>query len=312
MKHFLFLLLIFPLMGFCWLQPFRYECRMETVSEISSMTGFRAHSWQTSSFNLQGYIKGVPSAEHPYLPIYIEGDGAARRGRYTISPNPTPTDPIALRLAGGDPMPAVIYLGRPCQYLPNQADPACHRDYWASKRFASKVIQSYHDTLDHIKQRWGVEKFILNGFSGGGGVAVLVAADRDDVIGLRTVAGNLDHDAINRYHDVALMPQSLNPIDVANEIADIPQRHYSGGKDLIVRPWVAEQFIKAMEPKGQACATSQTLPMVEHEKGWDALWPQLVQQPLICWGKSADKSTAKNVGKKPEQQAGNPTILRRP
>ncbi len=48
--------------------------------------------------------------------VYIEGDGRAYVNRRTPSNDPTPGNPMALRLALADPSLRVLYLGRPCQY----------------------------------------------------------------------------------------------------------------------------------------------------------------------------------------------------
>ncbi len=74
------------------------------------------------------------------LTVYIEGDGQAWLSRSQLAADPTPTDPVALRLAAVDPSPNVVYLARPCHYTEPRLDPFCRPAYWSNKRFAEEVI----------------------------------------------------------------------------------------------------------------------------------------------------------------------------
>ncbi|BCS97050.1 hypothetical protein DSLASN_26820 [Desulfoluna limicola] len=142
-----------------------------------------------------------PQSRSKVLRVYIEGDGLAWRTRHRLSPHPSPVVPTALNLMLLDPTPDKAYLARPCQYLQTEA---CHPKYWSTHLFSEEVIAEMSRALDLLKEREGYTHMELVGFSGGGGVAALVSARRDDVIGLMTVAGNLDTDAVCRLH--GLMP----------------------------------------------------------------------------------------------------------
>ena len=101
-----------------------------------------------------------------------------------------------------------------------------------------------------------------------------------------TVAGNLDHAAVNRWHQVSPMPDSLNPIDVAPQVSHIPQRHFSGADDRVVPTAIARDFVARAAP----CAALQVLPGMGHESDWPARWPTLLRAPLPCTGeKSPDR-----------------------
>ncbi len=63
------------------------------------------------------------------------------------------------------------------------------------------MVNSIHKTLDQIKTRYNASGFNLIGYSGGGAIAALVAADRNDILSLRTVAGNLDIDVHTDFID---------------------------------------------------------------------------------------------------------------
>src|SRR3546814_2839304 len=71
-------------------------------------------------------------------------------------------------------------------------------DVWTSARFSDGVIVSMSDALDRLKEEAGASSLDLVGYSGGGGVAVLLAARRRDVVSIVTIAGNLDQAQIGR------------------------------------------------------------------------------------------------------------------
>jgi hypothetical protein len=92
--------------------------------------------------------------------------------------NPTPTEPVALAMADADPAPAVLYLGRPCQYLEAAELAACSPEYWTNSRFAPEVVTAYMAFLDRYKESSGASRLRLFGYSGGGVLATLLAARR--------------------------------------------------------------------------------------------------------------------------------------
>lgn len=82
---------------------------------------------QAGIFRLQTYAPQKRSAElsiylEAELSIYLEGDGFAWFNSRQPPPDPTPLDPMALRLAQAQPSGNATYLGRPCQqrYWPHQ------------------------------------------------------------------------------------------------------------------------------------------------------------------------------------------------
>lgn len=215
--------------------------------------------------------------------IYIEGDGKAWVSRRTISLDPTPSEPIALELASKDLSDNVIYLARPCQFSKMlDKEKRCDSFYWTGGRFAPEVIAAYDKALDDIKYRYGVRGFNLIGYSGGASVAALVAARRDDVYSLRSVAGNLDHVAHSQIHNVSLLDGSLNPPDFAARLKQIPQRHFIGGQDEIV-PWgVFHSYTKKIGKSN--CISYSFIQEAEHDDGWVNIWPELMAEDVSCRG----------------------------
>lgn len=212
--------------------------------------------------------------------VYIEGDGRAWINKRTPSDDPTPTSPLAFMLAAQDKSANVIYLARPCQYLSQTRDKHCAQKYWTSHRFAPEIITAFDKALDDIKSRHGAGGFELIGFSGGANIAALIAARRQDIVSLRTIAGNLDHKALNAYHHVSQIPYSLNAKDVASDISHLPQHHFIGMDDNIITPAIVKGFVEASGDT--PCIRTTMVPGASHTKGWDQNWPRLLQLPVDC------------------------------
>lgn len=211
--------------------------------------------------------------------IYFEGDGLAWLSRTQVSHDPTPKEALGLSLAAADPSPNVVYIARPCQFTAMEKNPSCGVPYWTNKRFAPEVIASMGQAVDQVVTQTPGQKINLVGYSGGGAVAVLVAAGRKDVASIRTVAGNLDHAEVNRLANVSPLTGSLNAIDFASQVAKTPQIHFSGSADTTVPPVIAERFQKAA---GSSCVRVQTITGATHEAGWKEHWRVLLGQTPSC------------------------------
>ena len=158
---------------------------------ISKMSQLRSAELRGGKFILRVYYRfDQPGAP---LHVYLEGDGRAWLSRYRASHNPTPRNPVALSLAARDYADNVMYIARPCQYVSFDKNPDCKFPYWTHKRFAPEVIDSVSAVIDLGKKKAKARDLEMIGFSGGGAVAILVSAQRRDVTGIRTVAGNLNH-----------------------------------------------------------------------------------------------------------------------
>lgn len=249
----------------------------QQVVAKAEQVGFKLEQIPTRPFLMTVYEK-LPTAPCTTVHAYIEGDGNSWKTRYKLSDNPTPKQPLALRLALQDPHSHVIYLARPCQYTPHSLDPSCHPRYWSSHRYAQEVIDSMNETLDHIKAKIHNSHFVLVGFSGGASVAALLCASRQDISSLITVAGDLNHGALNLYHQTSPLRGSLNPIAIAPELKDLPQHHWYGSRDHVVPPWVSSEFVKAVN--NPACAKVHELKGATHHKGWTDHWQEILQSSL--------------------------------
>lgn len=247
------------------------------ADDIARPAGFQRAFIQTDGFVLTSFYR-ITRPDQP-LTIYIEGDGFAWRTRSQPSLDPTPRKALGLALAAADLAPNLVYLARPCQYTPMTANPRCSATYWTGKRFAEEVIAAMNQAVSHYAARVPGQPIQLVGYSGGGAIAVLIAARRNDVSTLRSVAGNLDVAEVNRLHHVSPIPNSLNPIDVAVQIAGIAQIHYSGSDDSVVPPVIAQRFARATAGH---CTQIRTVPGLTHNGDWAKLWPGLLAQTPHC------------------------------
>jgi pimeloyl-ACP methyl ester carboxylesterase len=233
----------------------------------------------TRDFVLTAFVR-ITRPDAP-LDLYIEGDGYAWVTINQPSLDPSPHEATGLELAAADPAPNVAYLARPCQFTPMDLNPQCAVPYWTGKRYAPEVIASMNDAVDRLVARVPGQPVNLIGYSGGGAVAVLIAARRHDVATLRTVAGNLDSEYVNRIHDVSPMPASLDPIDDARRVGSIAQIHFSGASDKVVPTRVARRFV---ERTGSVCARVYVVPGMTHDGDWARGWPRLLAITPTCAG----------------------------
>ncbi len=254
--------------------------RQATAEKIADTAGLQQFDIQAGEFLLRAWIR-IERRDRD-LSVYIEGDGHAWVSRTQRSADPTPINPLGLRFASWDDAANVAYLARPCQYIPLHYNPACNTLLWTDERFSEQVIDTMDNALDAIRLRVA-GKLHLAGFSGGGAVAALLAARRSDVASLRTFAGNLDHAAVNRHHQVSPMPRSLNPIAYADRLGNLPQLHYSGARDTIVTPEIADLFMEALPTRG--CAEHIILNRTTHHSGWYVNRELLkrIPQPTHAW-----------------------------
>ena len=210
------------------------------------------------------------------LNIYLEGDGLAWISRTEPSRDPTPDNPIALRLAAIDSAPNVVWIARPCQYTNVMENPSCKQYYWTIGRLAPEIVLAVDQAITAAKISANAKKIHLIGYSGGGGLVILIAARRNDVETIRTVAGNIDHEAFTSFHRVTPMSQSMNPASVATHINKIPQWHFYGEDDKVVPKLIGESYIR--KAGVSSCSKIRVISGVSHDRGWEFHWPRLLQE----------------------------------
>lgn len=249
--------------------------RIERADQIAHEAGMVPVRFD-GELPLFGYARPGEGA----LWVFIEGDGLAWITPTRPSMNPTPLDPIALRLAAIDPADNVLYLGRPGQYV----DGRISSRYWLGARFAPEVVTATSDAVLAQASNTGASEVVLVGYSGGGAIAALVAAGFTTrsslrVIGLVTVAGNLDHQRWTEGLGLSPLDQSLNPADVAAQLASVPQRHLVGTLDKQVPGYVLDSY---RQRAGDDTCMQWAAHPVTHAGPWQAVWLQARREVLGC------------------------------
>ncbi|WP_341304868.1 alpha/beta fold hydrolase [Pseudomonas sp. TMP25] len=267
-----FCLLLVLLLSACTAERLK-ERRAASVA-IASEAGWQRMRLDAGAFVLTAFapptLKQVTT-----LTVYIEGDGLAWISASTPSQDPTPLNPLGLKLALRDPSGAAVYLARPCQFVAGPDKRGCQQKYWTNQRFAPEVITASLNAIEQLKQRYGAERLVLVGYSGGSAVASLVAARRQDIQRLITVAGNLDHQTWTQEKRLSPLKGSLNPADAWENLQSVPQTHFVGGQDTIIGPSISRAYAARFPPT--APLTIKLIPTFDHHCCWAERWPNLLQ-----------------------------------
>ena len=273
MRSFAILAFLSFLFSSCATSPTRLSSE---VDDIAFQHGFQKELVTSDPFVLTTYCRLEKKGEP--IHFYIEGDGYAWVTPSRISGNPTPRTPLVFSLAIEDPSANVVYLARPCQYTPEELNREFDSYYWTRGRFSEAVVKSMNEAVSHFVQKAQAADVHLIGYSGGAAVAILIAERRDDVKSLRTIAGNLDPKAVNKYHGASSLEGSLNPLDYLDKIKEIPMRHFIGTKDKIIPSYVALSFA---DRTGDTTHQSiSTIDGATHSRGWQDRWPELLSLEL--------------------------------
>lgn len=247
------------------------------LSAKGAAYGFAPLTVSTPPFALSALLKTPQNGTAPeYLVVYLEGDGRVLTPQGTVRDDPTPSKTLVFDLAALDPAPAVLYLARIGQFQPQDAGPG-NQTYWSEGRLGPDAVQAAAAAVTALKERTGARRVYLIGFSGGGGLACLLAARRDDVAGLVTVAGLLDHDWWTTTNNYPALTASLNPADFAAKLADIPQIHFYGLDDTLISPAMSARFAGLADFKD---LTRVAVPG-GHDTGWQKAWPGLLQNYVL-------------------------------
>lgn len=205
------------------------------------------------------------------LHVYLDGDGSPWLRHRFVSGNPTPRNPLVLRLMAQDPVSSV-YLGRPC-YFGFGTKPPCSAILWTNQRYSNTVIDSMIAALRKIRHLLRPKKTVLIGFSGGGALAMLMAERLEDVGAIVTIAGNLDPDAWAERHHYAPLTGSENPARHPPLPGSIFQLHLAGEKDANVSPDLISSALQH-----QPSPRLIVLPDADHDCCWEPLWPSILKQ----------------------------------
>lgn len=247
------------------------EARTKQATALAKSVGWQAHTLYTKDYAFKVYESSYKPKSFSTLTIYLEGDGLAWLTEERPSANPTPLNPLGLKLAIRDKKhKLVVYLARACQYIFGSDWGRCTVDDWTNARFSPAIVQATMQAVDALKTQYHAQKIILIGYSGGGAIAALVAAKRTDVVRLITISGTLDTKAWVQQNNLTPLYGSLNPADAWKSLAAISQTHWVGGQDTVVPKAVAfayaSHFPVAKKPEIRIVET------YDHTCCWAATW----------------------------------------
>jgi pimeloyl-ACP methyl ester carboxylesterase len=245
------------------------ELRLQDAEAIARSGGLAPRMLMADGLRILGFER--PGPPNGILTVYIEGDGRAWLNPWRPSTDPTPADPVGLRLAAADPARPLLYLARPCQYVSVEG---CDSRLWTSARLSPTVVDLFRHLIDEALQRSGNDRVGLIGYSGGGALAALIAERRRDVAWLVTVAADLDLGEWVRLQEIAPLSESLDPVRDAGAIGRLRQVHLVGSDDRVVPPAVAQSFVRRL-PEGSP-ARIVVVPGFDHQCCWAAAWPRLL------------------------------------
>ncbi|MBI1301717.1 MAG: hypothetical protein GC137_08690 [Alphaproteobacteria bacterium] len=266
-------------LGGCFATTFSQYTNTETAQRLAAPAWMIKRDISASPFVLRAYERIHEKGS--FANLYIEGDGIKNGFIPSVTPNPTPTNPVGLHLATKDKAENLVYLARPCQYTGMiDVEKPCDPVYFNDKKFSPDVIDAYNTALNNIKRQYDIRGFHLIGYSGGAAIAALLAAQRDDVQSLRTVAGVLDTDAYHTIHGKAPLTDSFNPAQQASDLTKMPQYHFVGGQDAVVPPSVLHSYLQGMPPS--TCVQTLLVQEASHDAGWVEKWPDLLTLKPEC------------------------------
>lgn len=256
----------------------------ERAQDAAERYGFQQFQLPGGGFQLTAFFKPGRPGNRNALHIYLEGDGSPWETRFRVADDPTPRQPVMLRLMQMDPSPA-LYLGRPC-YFGHARDPGCAPSLWTHRRYGPEVVSSLAAAVGRFLRGHDYPRVALFGHSGGGALAVLLAQRLPQTAVVVTLAGNLDIAAWTKLHGYSPLDGSLNPAEVSP--GPFAEFHFLGEKDQNVP---AEVFRPIVERR--ATAHAEVLANADHHCCWDKAWPAILKRI------DAPDSLAGSFGAKP-------------
>lgn len=240
----------------------------DPVRRVVNSAEFSAQAVHGNPFTHKIYANDKQAGE--VVHVYIGGDGTPWLMGIEPATDPTPRNPLALRLMAQDKNNA-IFLGRPCFFgLNDQVE--CVSGVWTHGRYSSVVVDSMGAALHQALPSAKTSGVVLIGYSGGAVIATLLAQRLEGVVALVTVAGNLDTDLWTETLGLLPLRHSLNPVSMDGLRTDILQVHLIGEQDPVVPNAITRSFTD------RHGGTVWNYPEFDHRCCWESEWSKILDQ----------------------------------
>lgn len=195
------------------------------------------------------------------LYVYIEGDGSPWINGTRVAVDPTPVNPVMLRLMTAADHPAV-YIGRPCYFGTSTSSP-CKPDYWTFSRYGTDVVDSMCAATNEVASAHAAREVVLIAYSGGAAIAVGMKTCVHKLSGLVTIAGNLDPPAWTEYHGYSPL------VDLPDDVSAtrVRESHWQCVNDEIIPPATTDRYFLE-----NPAAERHVVDGCAHASGWDVHW----------------------------------------
>ena len=207
--------------------------------------------------------------------FYFDGDGSPWVDGARVARDPTSRSKLILKLMAEDDAPKIL-IGRPCYYIEASARPDnCTDALWTSQRYDNVVVTSMRAAVKRQIAAYQAKQVVLIGYSGGGTLAALVAAELDLVDILITIAANLNVDDWISHHGYTPLARSLNAANFPQLPQHIKQFHFVGGKDENVLPSNTRSVVAGQQKAELIGRAGYT-----HECCWPKTWASTLRDIL--------------------------------
>ena len=108
------------------------------------------------------------------------------------------------------------------------------------------------------------------GYSGGAGITMYLGSiNNKSIKSIRTVAGNINHNALTQLLNISNLSKSLNFYPIVKKTNKIPQVHYYGLDDKVVPNQL--QILYKNQNTGNNCINIKSV-NATHDNGWEGFW----------------------------------------
>jgi len=282
-------LLSFFILTACGLQT---DLKQQAAKHIARPAFMVERSIPTGSFGLNAWER--MHQRHAPATIYIEGDSDGIHIQPAQVQNPrfepnvrgffgedaTRMNPVGLHLASRDLSENLAYIARPCQSVKFPEKNGCAPRYWKEDRFAPEILEAYDAALNDIAARYDITKFHIVGFGGGANIAAVLAARRNDILTLRTIAGDLNPRFVDKVNNIPVSADAVLAVNYGSTLSKVPQHHFIGAADDIVTPGTYHSYRQAIGLSD--CIHYSLIQDADHTNGWVEKWPQLLSVVPQC------------------------------